>query len=198
MPLLACPSHRFKEESQAVWHNPVEMKFLIISVDHSFQLIPLKGEVPIPEKKEQLRSLVMEIIASRNIDLICEESDPCYLSIAQQEAYGHEPRIQWTNINMTAQERLEAGIWEGLLYRPYDTKMLDYHNAVTIHHRVPEDDVREEFFKDEILDAATVTGAKSVLILCGMMHTEPLKIKLELAGLQVETHNNLTPEKHWK
>jgi hypothetical protein len=192
------PTLRPKEESLAVWHNPDEMKCFIVSIDHSFQLIPLKGEVPIPEKKEQLRTLVMEIISSRNIDLICEESDPCYVSIAQQEAFRHEPRIQWTNINMTGQERLEAGIWEALLYRPFDTNFLDDHNAVTIHYRIPEDNVREEFFKDGILKAATAIRAKSVLVLCGSMHTEPLKTKLESAGFQVETHNRLTPEKNWK
>jgi len=175
-----------------------EMKFLIVSIEHTFQLIPLKDEVPIPEKKEQLRTLVTEVIASRNIDLICEESDSCYLSIAQQEAFIHDPRIQWTNINMTAQERLEAGIWEAPLYRPFDTKVLDDHNVVAIHYRIPEDDVREEFFKGEILKAATAIAARSVLVLCGAMHTEPLKMKLGAAGHQVETHVDLTPEKNWK
>jgi hypothetical protein len=83
------------------------MKFFIVSIEHTFQLIPLKDEVPIPEKKEQLRTLVIETIASRNIDLICEESDPCYPSIAQHEAFRHDPRIHWKNINMTRGQRFD-------------------------------------------------------------------------------------------
>ena len=37
---------------------------------------------------------------------------------------------------MNAQERLEAGIWEALLYRPQD---VDTERGVTIDHRIPED-----------------------------------------------------------
>jgi hypothetical protein len=93
------------------------MNVLIISINHGQQTVPLKDEVLIPElaeKKEQLRALVREMIPSRCVDLICEESDPCRLSIAQEEAFKRDPRIPWKNINMTSQERLEAGIWEAL------------------------------------------------------------------------------------
>lgn len=37
-------------------------------------------------------------------------------------------------------------------------------------------------------------GAKSVLVLCGAMHTEPLRMKLEKAGHPVETHVDLVPD----
>lgn len=117
------------------------MSFIIVSIEHIFQLIPLRDEVPIPAKKEHLRTLVIEIIASRNIDLICEESDPCYPSIAQLQAFNHDPRVHWKNINMTSQERLDAGIMDALLYRPYDRQSLQG-RVITIHRRIPEDDVR--------------------------------------------------------
>jgi hypothetical protein len=141
---------------------------------------------------------VKEMIARHNVDLICEESDPRHLSIAQEEAFRHKARILWKNIYMTSQERLEAGICEALPYRPFHMKFLDEHNAVTIEHRIAEDDAREEFFKDEILRAAKETGAKSVLVLCGDMHTESLKTKLQVTGLQVETNHDLVPEKYWE
>ena len=173
----------------------------MLSISHADQIAPLKDEVPIPEfvhKKERLRTLVRVVIARRRVDLICEESDPLRLSIAQEEAFKHNPRIPWKNIYMTSEERLEAGIWGALLNRPYDLKFLTEYNAVRIEHRIPEDDIREEFFKNEILKTATATGAKSVLVLCGDMHTEPLKAKLEAAGRRVETSNELISEKHWK
>ncbi len=96
---------------------------------------------------------------------------------------------------MTAQERLEADIWEALLYRPSEP---DFDKGIEIQYRIPEDDVREEFFKNEILKAAKEAGAKSVLVLCGDMHTEALKVKLEDAGHDVEANHDLTPEKHWQ
>ena len=68
-----------------------------------------------------------------------------------------------------------------------------------IDDRIPEDGIREEFFKDEILRAAAETGAKSVLVLCGDMHTEALKTKLESAlSMKVNTNHDLTPEKNWQ
>src|SRR5882762_10206725 len=124
------------------------MEILVLSINHGEQIVPLKDEASMPElveKKEQVRTQVRAIIAKRNVDLICEESDPRHLSIAQAEAFKYDPRIPWKNIYMTSQERLEAGIWEALLYRPYDTKWIDAYNAIRIEHRIPEDDVREEF-----------------------------------------------------
>jgi len=115
----------------------------------------------VAEKKEQLRALVKDVIANRNVDVIFEESDPCRLSIAQEEAFRHSPHIRWKNMNMTSQERLEAGIWEATLYRPSDLKFLDESNAVQIDHRILEDDIREDFFRDEMLKVATRIGAKS-------------------------------------
>src|SRR5271166_2288291 len=130
------------------------MKILILSINHRHQRVPLKDELATPEvaeRTEAFRNLVKEVAVARGVDLVCEESDPGYLSIAQHEAFLHEPRIRWKNIMMTAQERLEAGIWEALLYRPQE---INYEQMVTIDLRIPEDDTREEFFRDEISKAA--------------------------------------------
>jgi hypothetical protein len=177
------------------------MKVLVLSFNHSEQIVPVKNEALIPDivqNKARVRALVRGIIGSRKVDSICEESDPCHLSIAQQEGFMHDPRIPWKNINMTSQQRLEADIWEALLYRPYDTEFINDHTAIRIEYRIPEDDVREEFFKDEILKTASETGAKSLLVLCGDMHTEALATKLGGAGHEVQTNHDLTPERHWK
>jgi hypothetical protein len=109
------------------------MEILVPSINHGEQIVPLRDEAAIPEaiqNKERLRTLVRETIASRKVDLICEESDPRRVSIAQQEAFFQDPRIPWKNIHMTSQERLEAGIWEALLYRPYDMEFINEHAAI--------------------------------------------------------------------
>jgi hypothetical protein len=174
------------------------MRIFILSINHGHQLAPLRDALAIPEVAERtglFRNLVKEIIAARGIELICEESDPGHLSIAQHEAFLHTPRIQWKNIMMTAQERFEAGIWEALLYRPQE---VDYDRLVTTDLRIPEDHIREEFFRDEIVRTAEGISAKSVFVLCGDAHTESLGAKLTALGHQVEIDQHLTPVKNWK
>jgi hypothetical protein len=176
------------------------MEILILSVIHKKQYAPSRERLEIPnddEKLEPLRKLIRELVVGRSIDLICEESDPCYVSIAQEEAFMHGPRIRWKNINMTAQERLEAGIWCAILNcnRPQEP---DANTGTTIYHRIPEDRTRENFFKDEIVKTVKEAGATSVLVLCGDAHTESLKTKLEAAGYQVEANHDLIEVKDWK
>ena len=99
------------------------MRFFILAIDHGWQYMPYDLETPeIAAAKTRLETVLTQEIADRGVDLICEESDPCRLSIAQKIAYRHSPRIPWKNITMSAQERLEAGIWESLLHRPYDCR----------------------------------------------------------------------------
>lgn len=99
------------------------MSILILSINHNEQIAPLENHWVSDEVREgieKLRGIVRGLIDRGNVDLICEESDPCYVSIALDDAFRHVPRIPWVNINMTAQQRLEAGIWEALLNRPQD------------------------------------------------------------------------------
>lgn len=132
------------------------------------------------------------------MDLICEESDPCRLSIAQKIAYEHNPRIPCKNIIMSAQERLEAGIWEALLHRPGRTIEEAEGFYRTVDHRIAEDSIREQYFAKEVLEAVNSTNAKSVLILCGDMHVDFLKEILEARGKQVETNRELIAKKYWE
>jgi hypothetical protein len=174
------------------------MKFLLIAVDHDMQVVILRDDpAESVAKKARVEATVRETIASRGVNLICEESDPRRLTIAQKMAFESRPRIPWRNIFMTSQERLEAGIWEALLYRPYDLVPTDEYHAVKTEYRIAEDDIREEFFEEEIIEAANACGADSVLVLCGDMHVEALKTKLEAVGHQAETNHTLIPEKRW-
>jgi hypothetical protein len=165
------------------------MKILILAITHDHQRV-LVGSEPqvfdLAQRTEVFRDLVKRNIATFRPDLICEESNPAFLSVAQQEAFYDTPRIPWRNINMSPQERLEAGIWQAYLERPVD---FDIHTETATYYRIPEDDIREDFFKSEILKAASNVNAKRVLVMCGAMHAESLKSKLEDEGREVEIND---------
>ncbi len=175
------------------------MKFLILAIDHGWQLVPHGLETPeSTAAKTRFEKVLTQTITERGANLICEECDPCRLSIAQKIAYEHNPRIPWKNISISAQERLEAGIWEALLHRPAHTIEETPGYYRTVDHRIPEDDVREEFFAKEVIRAANAAGAKSILILCGDMHTDFLKKVLETSKYDVESNHDLIPQKYWQ
>ncbi len=99
---------------------------------------------------------------------------------------------------MSAEERLEAGIWEALLHRPAHTIEEAEGLYRSVDHRIAEDSIREEFFAKEVLEAVNRTNAKSILILCGDMHVDFLKDILEGRGKQVETSRELIAKKYWE
>jgi hypothetical protein len=173
------------------------MKFLIIAIEHGWQLVPRGAETPATKR---LRAFVGQKICERNVSLICEESDPCRLSIAQQIAYEHQPDVVWKNITMSAQERLEAGIWEVLFNRePVETVMDEATGLLQeFHDRIPADDVREHFFAKEAIQAATGKGADWTLILCGDLHADALRDKLQARGHEAEATHELVPVKYWR
>jgi len=180
-----------------IWSS---MNFLVIAIEHPTQIVPLRDDAQETVKqKGRLEQTVNDAITRERVDLICEESDPVRLSIAQRIAFEHHPRISWKNIVMTAQERLEAGIWEALQYRPSRTVFPDDGMPpYQIQYRIPEDDTRENFFRDAILAEALSLNARSVLILCGDMHVEPLKDKLEAVGHAARTDHSLVTVRHWE
>jgi hypothetical protein len=174
------------------------MKLLILAITHDNQRV-LVGSEPevfdLAQKTGVFRDLVKRNIATFKPDLLCEETNSAALSVAQQEAFYHTPRIPWRNINMSPQERLEAGIWQAYLERPFD---FDIDTETATYHRIPEDDIREEFFKSEILKAASDVTAQRVLVMCGAMHAVPLKMKLEGDGRELEINDEFISVKNWK
>jgi hypothetical protein len=99
---------------------------------------------------------------------------------------------------MSAQERLESGIWDAMLNRPAHCieESLGFYR--TIDHRIPEDDIREHFFAETSIQEASVVGAKTILVLCGDMHADFLKSILEASKHQVEVTHDLIPWKYWQ
>jgi hypothetical protein len=177
------------------------VRFLILAIDHGWQLEPYDVETPeITAQKTQLRTLLVQLVEARRVDLICEESDPRFASIAQKIAYEYAPRIPWKNICMTSQERLEAGIYQAILARPFEwtEDPPGSGNARTIDHRIPEDGAREQFFARESLAAARAQKAFSILVVCGDMHAEPLAAILAADSFNVETNHDLIERRFWK
>jgi hypothetical protein len=177
------------------------VRFLILAVDHEWQLVPFDLESPdISAAKCQLAKLVSEALTDQRIELVCEESDPCRLSIAQKIAYERNPPIPWKNINMSAQERFEAGILEALLHRPRrETEELGAPGYIhSIDLRIPEDKTREQFFVTESVRGAEGVGATNILILCGDMHADAVKGMLEERGFDVDANHELIKQKAWE
>jgi hypothetical protein len=173
------------------------VKALIVGIYHAIQAVPLwnDGAGAYLAEKRRLEAYIKGVIAQEQIDLICEEADPAYVTIAQKMAYEFKPRIQWKDISLTSQDSLEAGIWPALHYRPAKFVRDDQGEPYLVEERIPEDDKRETIFVDRILATATSVGAKRILVLCGDAHVEVLKVKLETSGHQVQTNHSLIPEK---
>jgi hypothetical protein len=175
------------------------MRFLVIAIGHGWQMVR-HGLQPNdwPPEEKQLQKVVTEAINSLGVDLICEESDPCRLSIAQKLAYESVPRIPWKNVTMTAQERIEAGIYEALLNRPTDLIETETDGLVQVEHRIKEDAIREQFFCKEIVKAVDARSSKSGLVLCGDMHADFLKALLDKENYTTQVDRRLIPQKFWQ
>jgi hypothetical protein len=133
-------------------------------------------------------------IAERKVEFISEESEPTALTIAQQMAEAHNPRIRWKNISMPEDERKNAGIFEALKNRPTYPELRKDRQLVAIEHRIPADEVYEEYLIEQTRQGAG--GAQSIMILCGDLHVDALKEKLERDGHHVDPHHGLV-EKRW-
>jgi hypothetical protein len=177
------------------------MSFVILAIDHGWQMKGYGPETPQMEAaKQAFMTVLTRVVGNGSIGLICEESNPCYISLAQEFAYNCNPRIPWKNIIMTAQERLEAGIYDKLLRRESHCveEPPGSGSYRTVDHRIPEDDVREQFFGLECIEAMRESQANAALVLCGDMHVEALKRKLEAEGHQAITNHDLIPQCYWQ
>jgi hypothetical protein len=170
------------------------MTIHIISIDHYLQYQETEND------RESLRSLKRELAAmigayleGGRVSAIFEESSPKKITIAQKLAAASSPPIRWTNIDMTEEQRRNAGIFEALQKRPAKTILgpLSYE----IEYRIPEDEIREEYFLNRIEEAAYEDG--TVLVLLGDMHVLAVAEKLRAHGHEVETFQRLVPVRRW-
>ncbi len=171
------------------------MEILIISLDHLVQRVKTGREnTGLRGRKDILECLLKEEIRRRNVQFIAEEADPRFPTIAQRRAISHKPCISWKNIDMTEDERKLAGIYDALRDRP--THIEERNNeTVEIEYRIPQDDIREEFFVKKTLQGAG--HCRSILFLCGDMHSQAIKRKFERCGHLVEIDERLIADRRW-
>jgi|ERR1700722_20124145 len=171
------------------------MDFWIVAIDHELQLERDPSD-PSDRKlqKDQLEALLKAEIPKREVRFIAEESKPGKATIASVLGSASIPQIPWKNISMTDAERAAAGIAEALKNRPghpdYETM------GIWIESRIPEDDVREDFFIEETIRGAG--DAQSILMLLGDMHVDAVAAKIGKLGHRVSTSYALIPMKRWE
>lgn len=171
------------------------MEYLIVAIDHALQLAR-RPEDPqnLRLQKDQLERLLRAEIAARNVGFIAEECKEGETTVALGLALRNNPPIPWKNITMTDTQRTEAGIAHALKKRPGQP---DNETMQTwIEMRIPEDDVRENFFVKETIRCAQ--DAKSILMLLGDMHVDAVAAKLEKLGYRVCANHDLIPIRRWE
>jgi hypothetical protein len=171
------------------------MDFWIVAIDHELQLQKDASDAPNRRvQKDRLEALLLAEIPKRKVRFIAEESKIGKITIAFVLASASDPQIPWKNISMTDTERDAAGITEALKSRPGHP---DYETMERwIESRIPEDEIREDFFIEQTLRSAG--DAKSILMLLGDMHVDAVGEKLKKMGHRVSANHGLFPVKRWE
>ena len=171
------------------------MDFWIVAIDHELQLHRDPSDIPSRRaQKDHLEALLLSELPKRKVRCIAEESKIGKTTIAFALASTNDPRIRWKNISMTEAERDAAGITEALKNRPGHP---DYETMERwIESRIPEDEIREDFFIEQTLGSAR--DARSILMLLGDMHVDAVGEKLTKMGHSVSVNHNLFPVRRWE
>lgn len=171
------------------------MNFWVVGIDHELQLAQADNDSERRRaQKDHLYAMLRVGIPERQISLIAEESKQDKVTISKEIADASSPGVPWINIWMTDAEREAAGIADALKKRPGhpDEETMTY----WIECRIPEDDVREEFFFRRTLDESN--GAKNILMLLGDLHVDAVAEKLRRRGFIVAVNHELFPIKRWE
>ncbi len=143
------------------------LNFVVVGTDHRFQENS-------PELEAILRSLALSRFIAPLGAFAEEYSERIGVeSLAQKQA--KELQIRWFNIDMTTQERSEAGILEAQSNRPGM-----FQSNVTF--RIPADDIRKNAWVEKLIRNAFGT----TIVVCGYLHFESLAGKLEAKGYSVD------------
>lgn len=143
------------------------LNFVVVGTDHRFQE---KG----PELEAILRSLARSRFIASLSAFAEEYSEQIGIeSLAQKLA--KELEIRWFNIDMTTQERSEAGILEAQSNRPGMFQP-------NVTYRIPSDDIREDAWVEKLVRNTFGT----TIVVCGYLHCESLARKLRAKGYTVD------------
>ncbi len=141
------------------------MNFVVIGTDHRMQ----NSECGL----EGLLRALLDRQYFEPLEAIAEEYDEVIgRSIGQRLA--QERGLRWYNLDMTTDEKAEAGILEDQRRRPESQE--------TVTFRVLTDEVREEAWTEKL----TNSGPGTTLVICGYLHFESLLRKLAAKGHAVD------------
>jgi hypothetical protein len=153
------------------------VKVILLGLNHDLQWKDPTGH---------LRQIVADMLRSASIDLVAEEATGLQTTVAQRVAC--EFNKPWINIDMSKADRMLAGIDDALIARP-NGSLLVFDPFEIIGSRLSylpkEDGVREAEWLSRILKQRVDV----VLCLCGLIHIDPFRRKLEETGCSVEQQN---------
>ena len=142
------------------------MNFVVIGTDHNMQ-----SRDP---GLEGLLSAFAKLEYMERLNTIAEEyHGKIGHSIAQRLA--EEKSWRWYNLDMSTEEKQEAGILEDQRSRPK--------SECAIAFRVRTDDRREEAWTQKLIES----GLGTTLVICGYVHFESLVSKLRERGHTVDS-----------
>ena len=115
--------------------------------------------------------MLESIVRAQSVKFVAEEVNadkmPNVQSVARDTA--SSINIPWKSIDMTAEQRKDAGIYDELATRPFVRfdPVTGLHEERVYFRRA--DGIREEFWLDQIAEA---NPSGNVLIICGYSHLE--------------------------
>jgi|SRR5271157_4440330 len=143
------------------------MNFVVIGTDHRMQ----SSE---PGFEGLLRALLGRQYFAP-LDAVAEEyHDKLGPSLGQRLAQEHG--LRWYNLDMTTEEKSNAGILEEQRSRPISQDSLAY--------RVPSDEIREAAWVEKLLNSGAQT--QTALVICGYVHFDSLVKRLRAGGHLVD------------
>jgi hypothetical protein len=141
------------------------MNFVIIGTDHRMQ-----------HTEAGFAALLRGWLGQRYfepLEAIAEEY-PNSLGPSLGQVLAQERGLRWYNLDMTTEEKANAGILEEQLTRPMFADFLSY--------RVPSDEIREQAWIRRLLSF----GSQTTLVICGYLHFASLVNRLRAQGHGVD------------
>jgi hypothetical protein len=147
------------------------VKIVLLGLNHDLQWKDPTGD---------LRKILEEQFTNLSVDLVAEEASGLPTTVAQRLACKYDK--PWIDIDLSMADRKLAGIYDELLHRKCEP--LDLAESVDCRHLylLHEDGIRETEWVSRILRSRV----DAVLCLCGFLHVDPFRQKLEERGCSVE------------
>jgi len=151
------------------------MRCVIIGLDHDIQGVDTKDH-------DVEKCLTGVLDGDPEIALIADEQSPQIDRETVARRIASKRGIRWAAIDMPHEIKQQHGIVEALADRwGFD----DHRNVMFGFYLDHEDGIREKYWISQIMQ----DGAESVVVVCGVLHLEPLAAKMSALGWEVRQVN---------